>query len=270
MSTPINQLYQQVHENILKNKGAFSWLNLGYWEKADTVATACQNLVSLVSDFGELADNQKILDVGFGYGVQDIFLAKKIQNIKITGINLVEKQVEVANSLVSKEGLTSQINFKVGDATQLSFPEDSFDRIIAIESAFHFNTREFFFKNAFKILKKDGLICLAEGLPNKKNTDSAYFNERSKFLGIPIENQYGIKEYVKKLEQIGFSSIEFLDISEVVIPFSAVAVKHQSGWRTEEKIELPKDEATLNDLIASFKKSTTIDKYYIIKARKAS
>ena len=270
MSSPINQLYQQVHENILKNKGAFSWLNLGCWKNADNVAKACQDLVNLVASFGELADNQKILDAGFGYGIQDIFLAKKIQNIKITGINLVEKQVEVANYLVSKEGLTSQINFKVGDATQLSFPEHSFDRIICIEAAFHFNTREKFFDKAYKALKNNGVICLAEGLPNEAYINDQMFIQRSKFLGIPIENQYGIEKYREKLEQIGFSSIEFLDISEAVIPFSAVAVKHQSGWRTEEKIELPKDKATLNDLIASFKKSTTIDKYYIIKARKAS
>lgn len=270
MITPINQLYQQVHENILKNKGEFSWLNLGYWKNADTVAKACQDLVALVANFGELADNQRILDVGFGYGVQDIFLAKKYNNLEIRAINSIKKQVEIANLFLQKEKVSSKIEFIEGDAVEYSFIENSFDRIICIEAAFHFNTRENFFDKAYKALKNNGVICLAEGLPNEAYINDEMFIQRSKFLGIPIENQYGIEKYREKLEQIGFSSIEFLDISEAVIPFSAVAVKHQSGWRTEEKIELPKDKATLNDLIASFKKSTTIDKYYIIKARKAS
>jgi microcystin synthetase protein McyJ len=263
----IQIMYSELDSRINNSTSDCNYLNLGYWENTNVTKIACEQMIDKVILYAEIKENQTLLDVGFGYGDQDIYIATKIPNLNIYGINISDIQVKKAQQQVEEKGLSDQIFLEKGDAISLNYKDNTFDTILAIESAFHFNTREKFLKEAYRTLKNTGTLCLTDCLPINKNKNPD-FQKNSERYGIPMDNQYDITEYIKKLEKIGFNSISFLDISENVIPYSAAEINNKNGWRTESVVNLPKDKNTINDLIANFNESTTIESYYIIKAVK--
>jgi microcystin synthetase protein McyJ len=263
----IQIMYSELDSRINNSTSNCNYLNLGYWEDTNVTKIACEQMIDKVISYAKIKENQTLLDVGFGYGDQDIYIATKIPNLNIYGINISDIQVKKAQQQVEEKGLSNQIFLEKGDAISLSYKDNTFDTILAIESAFHFNTREKFLKEAYRTLKNSGTLCLTDCLSINKNKNPN-FKKNSERFGIPIENQYGITEYINKLEKIGFNSITFLDISEHVIPYGAAEINNKNGWRTESVVNLPKDKNTINDLISIFIESTTIESYYIIKAVK--
>lgn len=263
----IQIMYSELDYRINNSASDCNYLNLGYWENTNITKIACEQMIDEVISYANIQENQTVLDVGFGYGDQDIFIATKIPNLTIYGINISDIQVKKAQQQVEEKGLSDQLFLEKGDAISLKYDDNTFDTIIAIESAFHFNSREKFFEEAYRTLKNTGTLCLTDCLPKRK-TKSADFQENSERYGIPLENQYDIVEYIKKLKKIGFKSITYLDISEKVIPYSAAEINNKNGWRTESVVNLPKDKNTINDLIDNFNTSTTIESYYLIKAFK--
>lgn len=263
----LEEMYAGLDSRIKNSSSDCYYLNLGYWDNTNVTKTACEQMIEKVITYANIKEKQTLLDVGFGYGDQDIYLATKISHLNIYGINLIDNQVKKAQQKVIENNLSDRIFLQKGDAVSLNFDDNSFDIIIGIESAFHFNTREKFFKEAFRVLKNRGTLCLTDCLPIDRNTN-ADFQTNSERFGIPMENQYDITEYIQKLEKAGFRSITYEDITPKVIPYSAVEVANKKGWRTEPIVNLPDNMYIMNDLINNFIKSTTIESYFIIKAVK--
>ncbi|MGH3801844.1 MAG: class I SAM-dependent methyltransferase [Pseudonocardiaceae bacterium] len=68
-----------------------------------------------------------VLDVGSGLGGTARYLARR-HAVHVTGIDLTEEYVRVAASLSRRAGLAELVQFRHGSATDLPFPDDSFDR----------------------------------------------------------------------------------------------------------------------------------------------
>jgi len=117
-------------------------------------------MATYLANSAKLSHNDEILDVGFGFGDQDLQWSKNYNVKKIIGINITPLQVDVAMKRVKKSGLENQIDFQVGSATDIPFQENSFDKVMALECAFHFNTREKFLKEAFRVLRPGGKIAI--------------------------------------------------------------------------------------------------------------
>ena len=66
------------------------------------------------------------------------YLLKYYKPEKVAGINISEKQLGICKQNVSG------CRFYLMDATKLDFKNNSFDNVICVESAFHFNTRKSF------------------------------------------------------------------------------------------------------------------------------
>ncbi len=86
-------------------------------------------------------------------------------------------------------------------------------------------------------------------------------------MGIPVANQYNLEEYINKLEQAGFEKISAIDLSEHVLPYSAVEMMQDKGWRARPAINLP-EEKDIEEKLQHFTETTTIASYYLIKAFK--
>lgn len=267
-SDSIKKLYFDVEAYNNTNGNESYWLNLGFWKEAQTVNEACEALVKEVASYANFERVKTVLDVGCGYAVQDIILSKLYEDIRIDALNIDKRQTDIAQNLILEEGVANKINLHISDALNNYKCHIKYDAVIAIESAFHFNDRKEFFLKAFNALKKGGVICLADVIPDESELKSEKFIQYSNSLCIPIENQYGIEKYIEILQGVGFVDVEYRDVSSQVIPYAACLIKHEKGWRNSEIIELPKNKNDLNQLIINFKEKTTIDKYIIIKAMK--
>lgn len=169
-----------------------------------------------------LNERDVLVDVGCGFGLQDQLFAAEFNVKDITAYNIATKQIEMAKRLLEHlpPSIRKAVKFKVGDATRLPQPAQSATKVLSLESAFHYDTRERFFAEAHRILLPGGKLALAD-YALKKDIEFRppwWLRMRGDYeLVILPANRYDIGEYARKLDAIGFKDIGVEDITDKVL-----------------------------------------------------
>ena len=98
-------------------------------------------------------DPERVLDVGCGTGEGSLFLAREFPRARVRGVDLSEEMIRAA---VAKVGLDPEgrIAFKVGDASELPYADESFDLVAQL------NMPPFFTELA-RVLRPGGHVIVA-------------------------------------------------------------------------------------------------------------
>ncbi len=206
-------------ENSLCEKRRY--MNLGYWKTgARDLDAAGDALAALMAETAELMPADEVLDVGFGFADQDIEWVRTVGSKKIIGINIAAAQVEIARQRVAAEGMQDRIELFRASATELPFAEASFDVVFAMESAFHFHTREQFFLEALRVLRPAGRIVLADltVVPPKNLRSRLLLRSAQRFWQIPAANLQEDSAYIGSIERAGFRNASLQSIWNDVYP----------------------------------------------------
>ena len=113
----------------------------------------------------EIRPNSKVLDVLVGYADFSRAIAK-IHNVKVMAIEIVEEDIKEAKVKVKKEGLQNKVKIIKMDATDMKFPDESFDYVVNFigwEDLIVFSGREAIekvFSEMSRVLKKNGLLLI--------------------------------------------------------------------------------------------------------------
>lgn len=247
------------------------WLNLGYWKVARTYPDACVAMVELLGTRAGLQPSDEILDVGVGFAEQDFVLLDRFTVSHITGIDITPVHVDKGRERVAERGLEKIIDVRLGSATAMDFPDASFDKVLALECAFHFDTRDQFMREALRVLKPGGCIALTDMLPTagKKFSRATAFGRR--YGHIPEANLYDREEYSRRLAEVGFGDVSVESIREDVFPGMA----NYSRQRIEGKkkmdevvVEVSEDDRAQCRGVEMWERGTGLTDYVIVSARK--
>ena len=131
----------------------------GYFkDENDSLETAQNNKINHLIKKLNLKPNQKVLDIGCGWGSLAIEIAKKTK-CEVTGITLSENQYKYSLDAAKKNNLENQVQFKLTDYRSLN---EKFDRIVSVGMFEHVGRKFYktFFKQVNDLLNDKGLAVI--------------------------------------------------------------------------------------------------------------
>ncbi len=106
----------------------------------------------------QLADGQRILDIGCGWGGMALFLAQ-CADVEVLGVTLSTEQLALARQRAEAAGLSERVTFELKDYREI---EGTFDRIVSVGMFEHVGTANYwdFFAQLNRLLDQDGVALL--------------------------------------------------------------------------------------------------------------
>lgn len=105
----------------------------------------------------------EVLEIGPGPGWMAILLAKSHPAVQITGIDLSEAFVALANENSRREGVAERVRFTLGDAATMDDLRDqSFDVVMSHQSLHYWDPPERVFNQIARVLKPFGVFCISD------------------------------------------------------------------------------------------------------------
>ena len=124
----------------------------------DDLETAQTNKIKHIIKKLNLKPNQRVLDIGSGWGSLAIEIAKESQ-CEVVGITLSENQLEYSKKKAKELNLENQVEFRLMDYRQL---DEKFDRVVSVGMFEHVGRK--FYKNYFNqvsnLLNDDGIALI--------------------------------------------------------------------------------------------------------------
>jgi len=147
---------EKLYDLFLDSKKQYS---CGYFKNDnDSLETAQNNKIEHIIKKLNLKSNQKILDIGSGWGTLAIEIAQKTQ-CEVLGITLSKNQLEYSNNKAKELNLENQVQFKLLDYREL---DEKFDRIVSVGMFEHVGRKFYkkYFNKISKLLNKDGIALI--------------------------------------------------------------------------------------------------------------
>lgn len=202
----IGGIYDSLISPLSTQSAANRFLNYGYWrsdtrdERSASIALMDELLSRIPTRSGRL------LDIACGTGATTRYVCRYWNPHATVGINISRRQLAIAPA----DSLCG--DFAVMDAVSPAFRDHSFQTIICVEAAFHFNSREAFLRSALRLLTTRGVLAV---------TDVLLWRDGHALLPMWLECNYvpTLADYSRLLNRVGFRNIELVDITE-------------QGWRS--------------------------------------
>ena len=124
----------------------------------DTQEQAQNNKIHHIIKKLNIQPNQKVLDIGSGWGTLALAIAKETQ-ASVTGITLSENQFEYSKNKAEEMNLSNKVDFKLIDYRQLN---EKFDRVVSVGMFEHVGRKFYrtYFNKVFKLLNERGIALI--------------------------------------------------------------------------------------------------------------
>ena len=149
-------LSDRLYDLFLDPKKQYS---CGYFKnETDTLEIAQNNKIQHIIKKLNIKPNQKILDIGCGWGSLAIEIAKST-NCAVTGITLSQNQFDYSIKKAKEISMENQVKFKLIDYRELN---EKFDRIVCVGMFEHVGRKFYkkFFKQLANLLNDNGIALI--------------------------------------------------------------------------------------------------------------
>jgi SAM-dependent methyltransferase len=127
---------------------------------ASEFQAAQQRLDEQMIRLAQLNHGQSVLDVGCGLGGLIERINEHWSGMELTGLNVDPEQLDICHRIRPQPG--NSLRWQEGDACQLPFEDQIFDRVFCVEAMFHFPSRRNFLAEVLRVLKPGGRFVASD------------------------------------------------------------------------------------------------------------
>lgn len=178
------------------------------WSSGDFNEIARQTM-AVAEDLCRIADprpTRAVLDVACGSGNAALVAARRYCDV--AGVDFAANLIERADARAAAEGL--HIDFRVGDAQQLPFPDASFDMVFSVFGVMFAPDQEKAAAELVRVCRPGGAIALANWMPEAFGAD--FFGAHARHAppppAAPSPLRWGTEEGLRELFGGGVSKID--------------------------------------------------------------
>ena len=176
-----------------------------------------------------------VLDVGSGLGGPSRYLAAKY-GCRVVGIDITEEYCGIASKLAQDMGLQDLVEYRVGDARNLPFSDESFDLVWTQHASMNIAEKPDLYRGIFRVLKAGGRFAVhdvVQGAPAPilfpvpwARTAAISYLQTSEAMR-------------KTIEDAGFSLMVWNDVTETASEFlDAMISRSRNGERPALGLDL--------------------------------
>ncbi|PKP50314.1 MAG: arsenite S-adenosylmethyltransferase [Bacteroidetes bacterium HGW-Bacteroidetes-12] len=193
-------IYHPIQHKYLLKKGYIDEANLGL---------GC----GFPFDYISFKKNNFVLDLGCAAGIDCFIVSHQLGNVgKIIGIDITKELITKAAKIAEKNKIKNT-EFVLGDIELMPFKNHYFDYVISNGVFSLVSSIQQTFSETFRVLKKTGVFCFSD-IATKKEYDVELIEKIKQYTGC-LNGILFIDNYVKALENVGFSSITVLEERKV-------------------------------------------------------
>ncbi len=185
-------------KGLFEECGSF---NTGYWRRGVRgQQRACHDLVAkLIELLGAGPPARRCLDLACGSGAANRQLRSRAEVVVASDLSL--RRLAGGRRRIPETSLCCM------DATSLAFATASFDAVVCVEAAFHFDTRADFLREAYRVLEPGGALVLSDILFE----DTTLIGDWMVPAGNRIKDLDG---YLRAYRQAGFVGLRWRDATD--------------------------------------------------------
>lgn len=157
------QHYEVPTKFFLTMLGPLLKYSSGLWENDNsTLEESEENMLQIFCEragLKNLSEGSNVLDLGCGWGSLTIYASQKFPNLKFTSVSNSNTQREFINNKCKELGIKN-VTVKTCDVNVLSFPENTFDRVMSVEMFEHMKNYKKLLNNISVWLKPEGQLMV--------------------------------------------------------------------------------------------------------------
>lgn len=161
-----------------------------------------QKLLEMAAITGE----EYLLDVATGGGHTANAFAERVK--KVIAVDITPEMLEAAEKFIKGNGYKN-VEFKIGDAEKLPFPESVFDIVTCRIAPHHFPDVKKFVEEVHRVLKPNGQFLLDDNVVPEADDFDLFYNTLEKRRDYSHFRAWKKSEWLRMLESAGFEIFEW-------------------------------------------------------------
>ncbi len=230
-----------VREHYDRGNDFFNWFlgermiyTSGFYRSGDeTLETAQDQKMELLSEKMRIKAGDKHLDIGCGWGTLALYFAKN-HGTDSTGVTIAQEQKEYGNDQIKTAGQSE--NARIVRLDYRDIPEKKYNKITCLEMAEHVGVKNFqkFMKQCYRLLEDDGIFYLQiAGLRRGFHPEDLVWGLfMSKYIFSGADASMPLSFVVNHLEKANF---EIHSVENIGIHYSATINHWYDNWLSNKE-----------------------------------